>query len=285
MSKDADRLLADRLSALVEPVEAADWEDVQRRAQLTEQRGRLAKLHRTIASTRVTPVLASCLAGAALGATITGLAFGGSQDERDGRARASAADLSVISTPGSPVQLREDVLERLRGQSAHRREFADKFTGDVLLMGERGDRAFFRLPLRDGGSCFGGGFVGEREQGYTLGFLGCAGTPRFPSRALPILDLAVFHSSPQTGRRVVRMEGFAADGVAKIGVTDGGGAIIAETVVRDNIYKLTAYPPERARGLVGLDSAGAVVYSTSYPLARRSPLETRIHASRRQERR
>lgn len=86
-------------------------------------------------------------------------------------------------------------------------------------------------------------------------------SPDFPSARRPLLDESVFGGSPQEPV-LTRLEGFAADGVARVAVITDAGERTAETAVEDNVYLRTdGLPSDRVRGIVALDSAGAPLYT------------------------
>jgi len=57
---------------------------------------------------------------------------------------------------------------------------------------------------------------------------------------------------------------FAADGVTTIALEDLDGRTIAEAAVRDNVDKLTAYPPGGVSALVARDAGGHTLQRVKY---------------------
>jgi hypothetical protein len=126
-------------------------------------------------------------------------------------------------------------------------------------MATRGSTAYLRVPLKDGQTCFFTGRKAERGA-YDLG----GGSCWTPVARFPILDLSPIQASGPGGFKVLQVQGFAADGVAAIALKDLDERTIAETAVRDNVYKLTAYPPGGVSALVALDAGGHALQRVNY---------------------
>jgi hypothetical protein len=128
-------------------------------------------------------------------------------------------------------------------------------------MATRGSTAYLRVPRDDGATCFFTGRAAKKRGAFDLGSGSCSWTPvaRFP-----ILDDSPIQASGPGGFKVLQVQGFAADGVATIALEDLEGRTIAESAVRDNVYKLTAYPPGGVSALVALDAGGHVLQRVSY---------------------
>jgi hypothetical protein len=131
----------------------------------------------------------------------------------------------------------------------------------VELMATRGDRAYYRI-VATGRTCYGAGPAGPD---YRLGQIGC--TSGFPSQSVPILDFSVIHGNmnPDNGTIysswIYRSEGIAADGVAKVAITDPTGKVIAETPVLDNIYSFGSPPAGKVGALLAFGRTGKLIRS------------------------
>jgi hypothetical protein len=179
------------------------------------------------------PVLAAVVAGALLGSLTTAYAMG----DPDAPS-ASPESLSTISNAGTPVAL----TRQYKGLPS---------TGQAFLMATRGSTAYLHVPLTDGQTCFFTGRAAKRGT-FDLGSGGCW----TPEARFPILDRSGIQVDGPGGFKVLSVQGFAADGVATIALEDLEGRTIAESAVRDNVYKLTAYPPGGVSALVARDSGG-----------------------------
>lgn len=211
--------------------------------------------------------LALLMAGIAIGALTTAFTM----DDSDARPSASAESLSTISTEGMTVPLTTRSVRFLdlvgdprpgAGGAPPGNPAAPRPTGKALLMAERGAIAFFRIPLADGGSCFYTGRRADDGERYDVGGGACGGG--FPTPSHPILDQSPIQADGPGGFLVMRIEGFAADGVKTVAVTDLSGKVVAETAVTQNVYKITAYPPGGVSELRALDEGRNVVYRWSY---------------------
>jgi hypothetical protein len=131
----------------------------------------------------------------------------------------------------------------------------------VRLLAVREGRAFYDLSTADG-QCFG---VGSSAR---LGDPGGEVCPQatFPSAARPTLDFSVYEG--QTADRdsltLFRIEGFAADGVAAVGVVNRAGKIAWRVPVADNVYVLGHVPPGLTGAIVALDARGAVIFGVGH---------------------
>ena len=170
------------------------------------------------------------------------------------------ASLDRVSNQGTPfsslLPRDEQTLDRMRGA---RGAGAIAVEG-ISILGTRGDRSFYRLSDH----CYGSGPASPTN--YVFGQIQC--TPAFPSPAVPVLDGTVFGSTagpderpqPQT-MTVHTSQGIAADGVAKVALVDADGHVVAETSVRDNIYRFDRVPAGNAAKLVAYSTTGEVVFS------------------------
>src|SRR5437667_10394135 len=121
----------------------------------------------------------------------------------------SRADLSRFSTRGERITPSPGARDAFRVQSGR-------------LLAVRDGRAFYELDTVDG-RCFG---VGSAE---SLGDPGGEICPRepFPAPARPTLDFSVYegHTASRDDMTLFRIEGFAADGVAAVGIVNRAGHV------------------------------------------------------------
>jgi hypothetical protein len=165
-------------------------------------------------------------------------------DEDDG--------LAAMSNRGRPIEMA--VPERLG-------PWGD-VTGEVILIAERGGIRFVRLPRKDGSSCWG---TADRRAGiWNLTGYGCeTGFLRFPDPERPVMVVGRMQVLPGTQLMVYEsFAGFAADGVKRIGVIDAQDHVIQVTNVVDNVF-FTPNPPDRAKAVAALDSAGEVIWRSA----------------------
>jgi hypothetical protein len=166
--------------------------------------------------------------------------------------RLSSQDLAVLGALAS---------KKTADFSESRAQLLNQLGGTRLLqIAKREGRAYYVIDKPDGVRCFA---AGDDDEPNALGRIDCPITPRFPSAALPILNLSVYHSSSLDDRRCClwRLEGFAADAVTSVGVVTASGRIEAVTPVQDNVFLRTEdLPKETILGMVAFDANGNEVY-------------------------
>lgn len=173
-----------------------------------------------------------------------------------GIASSLAVAILVRSAPGSS---RADLFRF----SVHGRRFTPSRgarsafrvqTGRLLAV--RDGRAFYELDTADG-QCFG---VGSATSIGDPGGEACPREP-FPSAARPTLDFSVYegHAAARDDLTLYRIEGFAADGVAAVGVLNRAGHLALRVPVSDNVYALSHLPPGLSGVVVALDAGGSVI--------------------------
>jgi hypothetical protein len=160
----------------------------------------------------------------------------------------SRPDLFRLSTRGVRVTPTKGARAAFRVESAR-------------LVAIRDGRAFYELDTPDG-RCFG---VGSAASVGDPGGEACPdGT--FPSPPRPTLDFSVYEG--RVGDRdhmtLFRIEGFAADGVAAVGVRNAAGHIALRVAVANNVYALDRVPPGLSGALVALDAQGGVISGTDH---------------------
>jgi hypothetical protein len=127
----------------------------------------------------------------------------------------------------------------------------------VRLLAVRDGRAFYELDTADG-RCFGVGSASD------LGDPGGEVCPRgdpFPSASRPTLDFSVYEGQTpdRDSMTLFRIEGFAADGVGAVGVTNQAGRVAWRVPVSNNVYVLSHVPPGLTGAIVALDDGGSVM--------------------------
>jgi hypothetical protein len=124
------------------------------------------------------------------------------------------------------------------------------------LLAVRDGRAFYELQTADG-RCFGVGSAAK------IGDPGGEVCPpaAFPSESRPTLDFSVFegNAAARDDLTLFRIEGFAADGVAAVGILNRAGHVALRVPVADNVYVLSHVPPGLSGVVVALDQDGTVI--------------------------
>jgi hypothetical protein len=157
--------------------------------------------------------------------------------------------LAAFSTRGTPIEM--DIPENLGPWG--------KVTGEAVLIAERGEIRFLRLPREDGSSCWA---TAEKRSGFwsIIGF-SCEGDfLRFPDPKRPVIATGRVTMDP--AKRLMsydRFIGFAADGVKRIGVIDAQNRVIGVTDVVDNTFFAPA-PLTEFKRIVALDAAGEIIW-------------------------
>jgi hypothetical protein len=127
--------------------------------------------------------------------------------------------------------------------------------GSVRLIAVRGTRRYYRITRRAGRDCFGIGATAASGDHFSV-----ACSAAFPSPERPILDRSVFGADTGESLHVITLEGFAADGVATIGLENLAGVVARRIRVTGNVYRLGAVPPGLVR-IVALDTNGKVLFA------------------------
>lgn len=140
-------------------------------------------------------------------------------------------------------------------------------TGKVELITKRNGLAFYVIRQRNGRVCYSIGVIrsnltpAQAEANTRFGGGGCIDPRIFPSKALPVLDLSVYSQSLGDAEfRLVGLEGFAADPVARIGVIARDNRIVFSVRVENNVYTAGKKGIAGARGIVALDKDDKVLW-------------------------
>jgi hypothetical protein len=161
-----------------------------------------------------------------------------------------------VSNPG--VALAAGTLE------SHSAEMLSNAGANAGLreLASRGGTTFFVAPSAAAGRlCFATGHGGAH---VALDLVACQGVEgTFPSAGTPIVDVSPrFSNDPQDASKeivnVVRLAGYASDGVASVAVVGVDGSV-RSTPVRDNVYASGTLPRIPAKAIVAFDSAGATL--------------------------
>jgi hypothetical protein len=153
-----------------------------------------------------------------------------------------------VSSQGTPFDLPPNDPRTVRLQQAG--------YGNISVLAVAGGRNFYRFQQQSGNSCFG---TGASDAAWPVGAIKCrVAAPYFPSPELPVLDLSdVAMQAGDVRPSYVRIEGFAADGVASIGAVDEDGTVTERVPVNGNVYSAPA-PPNTVR-LVALSQDNTVL--------------------------
>lgn len=158
------------------------------------------------------------------------------------------SELSTISTRGAPVALSDLSVEE-------RRFLGTLASGSIRRLGTNGPGAFYLVELANGERCFATGSA----TGAGPKISSIAGCPAaFPSPEQPLLSDSLVALDPLSGEsRLLTLSGFAADGVAAVGIEDRAGDV-SWTPVANNAY-LTSNVPADAVAVLARDKSGAEI--------------------------
>jgi hypothetical protein len=161
-----------------------------------------------------------------------------------------------MSNAGSPLQ-RADLDERSIAGLAEA-----GVSGQLRELATRAGRRFIVAPAAAAGRlCF---MTAQSAKKVSLDFVACQGASgQFPSAREPLADFSPrFSNDPQNPSdevlRVLRLTGFAADGVAQVSLIAVDGSV--ESVpVRGNVYFSDRVSAGPHKAIVALDAAGNVL--------------------------
>jgi hypothetical protein len=220
-----------------------DWEDVRRRARGGRTRVSL------LAGAAVVCLVVGVAAGFGVGPGLWHLVAGTpvspsrlSPEEQRLFASMSSGKPVLRTEPNSPA------LKRLNGKVS------------IRLLATRGGRSFYVIDVHGPRvrQCFAIGRASRPE--LFLGF-SCSFGHDFPSRQRPIEDYSAYSSGRGGDVHIARLEGFAADAVAEVGLLDEDGKLVAPVPVVDNTYlRMRGFPAGRLEAIVAYDRAGKQVF-------------------------
>lgn len=164
----------------------------------------------------------------------------------------TSQSLSGVSNAGTPVNMTQDAEEALERIGV---------AGSVALLASRGPDAFYRITDSARGTCYGIGrsSFSPVTRASRLGVVFCPS--QFPSAERPVLNMSVSSEVLGQAPRFTRVEGFAADGVVSVSVTDSSGAIVSTVPITNNVFRLAHLPDRPMTGLLAFDGGGNIVYS------------------------
>jgi hypothetical protein len=236
--------LRDRLFKLFPPDADADWDDVLLRAKTSSW-----SVHRL-----------AVLVAAALFAVLVA-----------GSALALSGRLGGLFH-GTPVN---DLTPRERFLLS---EF--DMSGKVELVAKRNSKAFYVIRRSDGRLCYSISDIRENltpaqvEGRMRFSPSGCIDPRIFPSRAMPVLNFSGYSYRPgDSESRLVGLQGFAADPVARIGVIGRDKRIVFSVPVKNNVYTAGKKAIAGARGIVALDGGGKVLWVQCTAIGRAPALQ------------
>jgi hypothetical protein len=158
----------------------------------------------------------------------------------------TAASLSRVSSAGPTINL--------PAGDPRTTHLVDGGLVAVEQLAVHNGRAFYRLSMKSGDTCFGSGSPAAT---WPIDAFKCSiAAPVFPSPNRPILDMS--HVELRAGDpqpHFTKLEGIAADGVTAIELRDESGQALARLPVVDNVY-WDVNPPASAVSGVALDAAG-----------------------------
>lgn len=198
------------------------------------------------------PVVAFALAVAFAAATASGGGNSGTPN------RVQPTLLTTVGQVGSPP------IALMPGDARALQRFA--ISGYSLenasVLATRNARTYFRIANKSGSDCYAVGPVQATE--YRLGQIMCAAD--FPSPERAVLDFTVLTqpSPDHASARVVRSEGFAADGVVDVGFETDDGRLVAITPVVNNVYSVVAPPGQHVAKFLARDAIGNTVWSQPF---------------------
>jgi hypothetical protein len=161
---------------------------------------------------------------------------------------------SGTSTPGDLLTMHNGGVDIVLTQEMKSVLSRTKVSGPAKLLGQVGEMRFYRISDTSRGSCYA---LGVQSGSFNL--LACPGT--FPSDQLPLLDFSVAEKDLASGEsRLDSVQGFAADGIATVTVSDNSGRSIAQTGTSDNLYHISRIDGNGMK-IVARDATGEVVYS------------------------
>ena len=132
----------------------------------------------------------------------------------------------------------------------------------LQLIGTRGNRAFYRGTDADNHPCLG---AGDASDLGTVGFTLCSRDERPLIASDPVIVVPDVQMTEGSGRwQLIRVDGFAADSVARVTATDSGGAVVGEAQVVDNVFSIVPAAAVEPGTIKAYDRGGKLVFSHDY---------------------
>jgi len=122
------------------------------------------------------------------------------------------------------------------------------------LLAVRGARAIYRLDRSGAAPCYG---VGPAADVADVDSVTCT-RATFPTAVHPVLDFSVYEGTRRDVRELAlfRVEGIAADGVARVEFLRPNGDVALSVPVTDNVYATASVPRGPVKGMAAVDKAG-----------------------------
>jgi hypothetical protein len=163
--------------------------------------------------------------------------------------------LAAISSGRPPLRTQPDSPQvRALGKHVSIRLLAKRDSYTFYLIQVRGRR--HQTCVATGRT----GVTGRSGAPQLFGSLSCPLEPLFPSARLPIYDQSVWGQNRGEPFRVFRLEGFAADGIAKVGLLVGDQVVATVPVVDNTYLRATGLPKQTPRAVVAIDRSGHRFY-------------------------
>lgn len=195
----------------------------------------------------VTRLKFSVLAVALVAATASAVAAIASSNRQQGPRFATVSNTGTV-VRGELASIDEETLSSGGGSAPLR------------ILGQRDNLVFYTAAGRSGGVCRA---LGPLDGHIASLFCPASGSSGFPSDAQPVLDMSGIAWDPSSrSTQVLDLSGFAADGIARVGVIAKDGSLHSTAVV-SNLYH-TDLPAFTATALVAFDESGAEVYRRPY---------------------
>jgi hypothetical protein len=132
----------------------------------------------------------------------------------------------------------------------------------LQLIGTRGDRAFYRGTDADNHPCLG---AGDASDLGTVGFTLCSRDERPLIASDPVIVVPDVQMTEGSGRwQLVRVDGFAADSIARVTATDSVGEVVGEAQVVDNVFSIVPAAAVEPGTIKAYDRGGKLVFSHDY---------------------
>jgi hypothetical protein len=136
---------------------------------------------------------------------------------------------------------------------------------NVLILGTRNGRRFYRIGISTGSSCFAVGRA-SAPQAHPFGLVLCDATAGLSSQR-PVFAWASVEGTLRGVRKVnlLSIEGFATDDVATVEFRDASGVVVASATVSGNIFSFSLpHVPSGEGRVVAKDGQGNTLYTEAY---------------------
>ena len=131
----------------------------------------------------------------------------------------------------------------------------------LQLIGTRGNRAFYRGTDVDKHPCLG---AGDANDLGTVGFTLCSRDERPLTASDPVIVVPDVQMTEGSRWQLIRVDGFAADSVARVTATDSVGVVVGEAQVVDNVFSIVPAGAVEPGMIKAYDRVGKLVFSHDY---------------------